>query len=361
MLYNLDEVCLIPATLTNVESRSQCDPTYNGKLPVYIAPMSSLIDENNIDNFNEHGFQTILPRSIPFSTRIEYMKKGFEIAVGLKEAKILYNIFENNKYIGSKPRICIDQANGHMQKLLDICNDLKMLMGVGGIWITTGNIANPATYYEYAKVGIDAVRIGIGSGNVCTTSLQTGIHYPMASLIHQCNLAKDFIKKSLNINLDGLPEHITGSVKDIKKTYKSIPLIIADGGFNRFDQIVKALALGADYVMLGKMIAKMDEACGQKRVKWIGGEKYECREYYGMSTERAQMLIKNGSVVSVENIKMSEGTIKDVIINTNINIFKKSLIHALKSSMSYVNAYTLNEFVGKVNWEVMNKNTLDKS
>lgn len=369
MLYSLDEICLIPAKVTNISHRSECNPSYENKMPIYIAPMTPLVDTNNVDQLNDIGFSTILPRSINFDERIEYMKKGYCIAVGLKEAEHLYGRFSTIKIQNGSldyiPKICIDQANGHMNELLKICKKLKSVLGQNGIWIMTGNIANPNTYYAYAEVGIDAVRIGIGGGNVCTTSVQTGIHYPMASLIVECNNIKKDIKKYIKNTSDADIESIKNellkqSIIDIQNKYKSVPLIIADGGFKRIDQIIKALALGADYVMVGEIIAKGKEACGKITTNWHSGELYEVREYYGMSTERAQLEFHDNTY-SDDNIKYkhSEGISKYVIIEYSLKDWKSNFNSSLKSAMSYTNHKNLEDFVGNVDWDIMSNTSFN--
>ena len=86
----------------------------------------------------------------------------------------------------------------------------------------------------------------------CTTSANSSIHYPMVSLLQEIVRNKKYIISCIKHDKE---------VK-IEPPYKSIPKIIADGGFSNFDQIIKALAIGADYVMLGKIFAMSVEACG---------------------------------------------------------------------------------------------------
>lgn len=333
---NLDEICLIPSYSPNdIVSRSECKTRdFWEKLPLWIAPMSSLINLGNIDEFNLAGFHTILPRTISYNDRIEYMKKGYIVAFGLNEA---INLLEMENDWNIMWSICIDQANGHMKKLIDTCCNLKDKFG-DYIWIMTGNIANPEMYVHYAKAGIDAVRIGIGSGNVCTTSIQTGIHYPMASLIINTRRVKQKLKNS-------------------DEKYQSLPFIIADGGFTSISQIIKALALGADGVMLGRIIAQMKEACGP--IIWDND--VQKRLYYGMSTERAQEEINSTKLGTPSSLKKSEGAEKFVEIVTTMDDFIKDFEHALSSCMSYTGYTDILDFIGKIKYHFMNPTTLNKN
>lgn len=328
-LYSIDEVVLIPATVSEISSRSECNPYYKGKLPPYkdklplfIAPMSCLTNKDNYQKFEDLGFNAIVPRTEPWEVRKKLLLEGVWVAVGLEEG---FELTERSDYSPLHIRVCIDIANGHQKRAFELCGALKSLYPNSEVMV--GNIANPKTYAEYAKWGADYVRVGIGSGQVCTTSVQTGIHYPMASLIQDCYLMR----------------HIAYNRSD----WKAVPKIVADGGFGYIDQIVKALALGADYVMIGKIAASFPEACGT--VMYDG-----TREYYGMSTEKAQRLMHPDRTP-----KHSEGTVRYVNIRENTQNWIDDFTHALKSSMSYCNARNLGEYKGKVEFGIQNPTTFN--
>ena len=325
MLYSLDEFVLTPATVSTIEHRKDVNITRNNMLPLFTAPMACIVNAENAESFNNCGINTIIPRSVEFSTRLAFLQKGAWVALGFKEAEMIY---ENLEITNGVVRICIDQANGHMKSLLDLCSKFKDKFD-GHIEIMTGNVANPLTYIEYANAGVDYIRLGIGGGNVCTTSVQTGIHFPMGSLIVECNKLRS---KMLSSGI----------------TYKSIPKIVADGGFKRIDQIVKALALGADYVMLGEILAKSEEACGDI----VSFGKFKEREYFGMSTEKAQEIVNDASFFKLDDFKPkhTEGQIKYVPVEYHIVDWLEDFAHALRSCMSYCNAIHLHEFVGKVDY-----------
>lgn len=332
MLYSLDEICLIPSSVSDVESRGDVTVLTNkNRYPLFAAPMSCIINESNYEEFEVNGINTIIPRSVKWETRFDLLMNGHWVALGFKEAKWL----TTNIIPSEKIRVCIDQANGHMTKLLNLCKELKDKYGER-IRIMTGNIANPYTYREYARVGVDYVRVGIGGGAGCTTSVQTGIHYPMGSLITKCKEEKDFVIKSIELGA----------------RYRSVPKIVADGGFKYIDQIVKALALGADYVMLGGILARTDEACGQV-LPSVDFSRY--REYYGMSTGKAQHEINQASLYKEDLFlpKHPEGICRSVEIEYSVEDWTCDFEHALRSCMSYVGAHNLDEFKGHVKWDTM--------
>lgn len=336
MLYNLDEICLIPADVSDVEHRGDVNVlTTKNKYPIFTAPMASVVDKTNVKTLEAAGINTIVPRSVAWSDRVSFIKNGNWVAVGFKEAQL---ILENLKIDSGKVRLCIDQADGHMKSLLDLCKNLKDKFG-DRIKIMTGNIANPVTYRRYAEAGIDYVRVGIGSGNVCTTTDQTGMHYPMGSLLIKLKNEKEKVKTSISTS--------TAS------PYKSVPKIIADGGFNTIRQCVTAIALGADFVMLGKILAKSEEACGKILQKATKRNK-AIREYFGMSTEKAQILINDASILKQDKFipKHTEGLVASVLVEYKLNDWLGDFEHALRSSMSYAGARNLEQYIGKVNWEV---------
>jgi IMP dehydrogenase/GMP reductase len=192
-----------------------------------------------------NGITPILPRNIDYNIRYEYLLKGKWVALSLSEFENIFikndDFFEEVRII---PHVLIDVANGHMQHLIDICKQVKDGWG-DNIVLMAGNIANPKTYTEYCEAGIDYVRCSIGSGSCCTTASNTAVHYPIASLIDEINSIKQSRK------------HIYEPAYD-----KFCTKVIADGGIRNFSDVVKALALGADYVMVGGLFASFIESAG---------------------------------------------------------------------------------------------------
>ena len=360
--YSLQDISIMPAYITEIKHRAECNPYNNdNKLPIFVAPMSSVIDLNNAKIFAFNKLNVVIPRTINLEDRLNVCEEYF-IAVGLDEFenKILTLNLEDRKPI----KICVDVANGHMKKLIDLCAYAKNRFG-NKIIIMAGNVANPLVYYDYAYTGIDYIRLSIGSGSACTTAANAAIYTPMASLIDECVSIKKNVERD-------------------RRNYKSIPKIIADGGFNNYDDIIKALALGADYVMCGKIFAQCEEACGEKLQKFLysdGAYKYLnyydaikakayidkansfsnvlstkidinktsepypirafneiYRNYYGMSTKKAQ------NEMGKENLHTSEGIEKMVTVEYSLLGWIDNFIDYLRSAMSYCNVTTLDAF-----------------
>ena len=349
--YGYDDINIVPEISSSIEHRSEC------KLEPFLftAPMSSVVNLDNICDFIGQGIIPIIPRNIPLVDRKFFMFSPlqntslFFIALSLEEVEKLLIKFPVEGILHPF-HICIDIANGHMQKLLNTIKKLKELYGEK-IVIMSGNIANPETYKLYEEAGCDYVRCGIGGGAGCITASNTGVYYPLFSLLEETYK----VKKSIN-----------GKCK-----------IIADGGIRNYCDIQKAL-LYADYVMLGSMFNKAIESAGKttygksyfitkrgKKIlnifrtifefgKEVPKEKYDSimkriksgklevwKSFYGMSTKRAQSEMGNKKLKTSEGIEFSQKVeygLKDFIDNEN---------SYLRSAMSYTNSKTLDEYKDK--------------
>ena len=349
LLFGLSEVCIYPKEVTNIRTRSQCNPKINGALPLFTAPMSTVVDEHSCDEYEKNGINVILPRSIEFNKRVKYIDRFF-IAMGLGEAEDYCK--ENANYLNtlSSIKICIDIANGHMISMQETIRNLKREFG-NKIEIMCGNIANPVTYRYLSEAGADYIRCGIGGGSGCLTASNTGIFYPMGSLILKCRKIQKQMEMSHKLN---------GSPKPAK--------IIADGGMKNYDYIIKALYLGADYAMCGRMFSQCWEAPGQAWKKernesssWqLIGEKTQKEEFrpdiynykkifYGMSTKKAQAEIDKNTC----KFKTSEGIIKEIPIVNTIDGWVENFVSYLTSAMSYTDCLTLEDIKQFENFSLM--------
>ena len=272
--YSYNDLTIIPSVISSISSRSHCCCWESEDfLPIWTAPMASVVSPENKWEFERNGIHTIIPRNIPLEKRIECMNECYKsswVALSLKEFEDLFITHVNertNKWYG----ICVDIANGHMQKLYDICLQAKTLLNDKGSYlcIMTGNIANPDTYryivenyYITDKQGrknciIDYIRVGIGGGSGCITTSNVSIHYPQATLINETYL----VKKDLEYDEERIASNI------YVKKYGNLPRIVADGGIRNYDHVIKALALGADCVMIGSLFSQCIESAGIKANK----------------------------------------------------------------------------------------------
>ena len=355
--YSYQDVSIVPARVSDISSRKECYPLdENGYFPLFTAPMSSVVDENTVDNFEKNHIYSILPRTVEWEKRFEYGKKTKRwIAVSLSEFQ--------NKFIEQKineewfgMRVLIDIANGHMKELFDMVKVAKTRYGKDNLIVMIGNIANPETYHEVVKCGADMVRCSIGTGNGCTTSSNVSIHYPIASLLDE--------------------------IKQIKNGYepnKKLPKIIADGGIRNYSDVIKALALGADYVMVGSVFSSLlgsagdifdksmqEDSLDKSKVKYVGSSQFRLdvgqgnevmihpvKLFYGMASRRGQKDMK------CAELKTSEGVEKIIPMINDISGWIENFDSYLRSAMSYTNARNLKDFQNNTKLILISQGTIN--
>lgn len=351
IMYALEDISIVPAPISEIESRKQCNPREDygidgnrNMLPIIASPMDSVVSDWNIGEFLKNGISPVVPRNIPWETRLKLCGTVF-CAFSLSEVEGIFLKRQVDLPRYSRYFVLIDIANGHMKKQIQLGYELKNIYG-DSLVLMGGNIANPKTYDLYNKAGFDYLRVGIGGGKSCLTSTMSSIHMPIASLLDRIN--KDRFSRQLSQNQE---------VKRCK--------IIADGGIRTFSDIIKCLALGADYVMLGYTMSKMIESAGTLINKKTGEivrnsngesnleslkEAFESRnlvkEFHGMSTKEAQAGIL-GIELTPENrkkFKTAEGKKEEVLVDGTLPGWVDNFEAYLRSAMSYTNARVLEHF-----------------
>lgn len=348
-MYSLDEVGLIPARISNIKHRGDVNPftKKSGVLPVFVSPMTCIIDETNISKFLDNKFIPIVPVSArwSFSERMGMAKKtsGWA-AFTLEEFKNYYPV------IGGLCRgVLIDTANGQMEELFTLVKECKKAWG-NFVKIMIGNIANPKTYWDCCFAGVDYVRVGIGGGSGCTTSVQTGIHTSIPYILEGINKVKTYIR---DYESSASLEFFNPKIAALKGFRTKV---VADGGITSISRAIKALALGADYVMMGKLFAQCEEAAITLKYTYSSKSSDDIKKealYYGQSSEQGQ-LDRFGKIKSYP-----EGTELWIPVTTNLKDFSHAFESSLRSAMSYCNANTLEEFIGNVDYEIMSKHEFD--
>ena len=214
------------------------------------------------------------------------------------------SLLQENKIINKF--ICIDVANGYMAKLIDFCKKVRARFPEQ--IIVAGNVVTRELVEELILNGkVDIVKIGIGSGAVCTTRLQTGVGMPQFSSIIECADAAH-----------GLGGHI-----------------ISDGGICYPGDISKAFGSGADFVMMGSMFAGHEECEGE--IEWIAGKRHKV--FYGMSSEQAMTKFNGG----VANYRSSEGKCVKVEYKGKVQDTINNFLGGIRSTCTYVGAKKLKD------------------
>ena len=331
MKYGYNDVSIVPAIISYINHRSDVNPCQDyGMLPIFAAPMSSIYIKNDT-TFWLNDIYNIVPRSVDIKDRLSNKLQGIWRAFSLSEIE---KYFIKNKQDDFIYRICIDIANGHLNHLYEVVKKVRSLYP--RCKIMTGNIANPETLHIAANAGVDYIRLGIGSGSGCITSSNTAIHYPMASLIND----RYRYKKQWNLKIK----------------------LIADGGIRNYDDVIKALALGADYVMIGGLFAECKDTNSNYYIKSNG---VYCKaneedlqnldiqlyhKFYGMAS-------KQGMKDLHLNKHTAEGITRYIPIKyDSLHQWASNMKDYLRSAMSYCNVKRLQDFIGTPKVTIISNN-----
>jgi len=201
--------------------------------------------------------------------------------------------------------ICIDVANGYAESFVEYI--AKVRKAYPNKTIIAGNVVTGEMVEQLLISGADIAKVGIGPGSVCTTRVKTGVGYPQLSAVIECADAA----------------HGLGG------------RIISDGGCVSAGDVAKAFGGGADFVMLGGMLAGHDESGGQLVER--GGQHFKL--FYGMSSDTAMK--KHAGMVA--DYRASEGKTVEVPYRGPIDETIKDILGGLRSTCTYVGASALRE------------------
>ena len=213
-----------------------------------------------------------------------------------------------NKILKKYPKfqfICIDVANGYSENFSHFVSDVRKKYPKKTI--IAGNVVTADMTQELVLSGADIVKVGIGPGSVCTTRIQTGVGYPQLSAVMECADAAH-----------GLGAHI-----------------IADGGCTCPGDVAKGFGAGADFVMLGGMLAGHKEGGGN--VIEDNGKQFI--EFYGSSSEEANEKHYGG----LADYRSSEGKKVKIPLKNSIDKTIKDILGGVRSSCTYVGAPSLKQ------------------
>ena len=219
-----------------------------------------------------------------------------------KDSERLASIFKVNPHLKF---ICIDVANGYSEHFANFVKRTREQYPDKAI--IAGNVVTGEMVEELLLSGADIVKVGIGPGSVCTTRVKTGVGYPQLSAIIECADAA----------------HGLGGQ------------IISDGGCTIPGDIAKAFGAGADFVMLGGMLAGHDESGGE--IIERNGKPY--RKFYGMSSSTAM----EKHVGGVAEYRASEGKTVEVPYRGKVESTLQDILGGLRSTCTYVGAQRLKE------------------
>jgi len=266
-----------------------------------IAMGKSLARHNMITCLSKHGHQ---PEDWQTLTHEE--ESNMALSFGIKDRDLLLNDAFAKEFAYHWDFFCLDVANGYSQKFVDFVKEVKDL------WpekiIIAGNVVTAEMTEALLLAGADIIKIGIGPGSVCTTRKIAGVGYPQLSAVIECADAAH--------GLDGF--------------------IMADGGCQSPGDVSKAFGAGADFVMLGGMLAGHEECAGELVTDDSGASH---KVFYGMSSTTAMDKHSGG----VATYKASEGKTVQVPYRGPVENTLQDIMGGVRSACTYTGARTIKQ------------------
>ena len=278
-------------------------------IPIIASNMDGVGEIDVAKKLSSHKLMTALTKQHDINQIGTIYKKNIffdSIALSCGTSKDSYNRL--NSILKKYPKfkfICIDVANGYSENFSNFVSEVRKKYPKKTI--IAGNVVTADMTQELVLSGADIVKVGIGPGSVCTTRIQTGVGYPQLSAVMECADAAH-----------GLGAHI-----------------IADGGCTCPGDVAKGFGAGADFVMLGGMLAGHKEGGGD--IIEEKGSKYI--EFYGSSSEEANEKHYGG----LANYRSSEGKKVKIQMKNSIDSTIRDILGGVRSSCTYVGASSLKQ------------------
>ena len=318
--YTYNDVLITPS-MSDVRSRrdpdlsTQLTKKHRIQLPFISANMDTVTENDMMIGMHKLGGFGILHRFMTIENQVNEILLAREAGVELLGASIGVNqdFQERTKALveAGVNLITVDIAHGHSVSMIETLKWLKDTYP--DVEVIAGNVATPEGVIDLAEAGADAIKVGIGPGSMCTTRVITGCGVPQLTAVALCSETAHSI---------GIP-------------------VIADGGIKTSGDIVKAIAAGADTVMLGSILSGTLETPGEIR--------HGKKRYRGMASKAAQVSWRGG----VPQGMAPEGESTMVSIKGHVSDVIHELAGGLRSGMSYINAANLSEIKEKARFMEM--------
>ena len=313
-----DDVLLVPS-YNHHESRRVVSTASTDRLdkltlelPVISANMDTITESTMANFMTSKGAMGALHRFMSVEDNIAEFKKckgQVFVSVGCTEAELARA--EALRDAGAD-YFCVDVAHAHAKYVGKTLKNLRQILG--SRCIMAGNVATYAGADYLASCGADIIKAGIGGGSVCSTRIKTGFGIPMLTCIQDCSRADRSI--------------------------------VADGGIRTSGDIVKALAFGADFVMIGGMLAGSAQTPGEVIQKKDGTK---VKRYRGMASKEAQ----EGFLGPMHEWKTAEGVATEVAYKGDAEAIIADIVGGLRSGLTYAGSDSISELQRKLNYVVV--------
>ena len=314
---SFDDVLLVP-NYSDIESRSEIDTsnylddyTYLS-LPILSSPMDTVTETDMATAISSAGGLGVIHRYNTIQEQVNIVEYSIANLVN-PDSSVAAAIGTSGDYleravalVGHGANIlCVDVAHGHHILMKQALQELRGVLK-DSVHIMAGNVATLEGYNDLVDWGADSVRCNIGGGSICSTRIQTGHGVPGLHTIIDC-----------------------------ARSDRNAP-IIADGGIRNSGDIVKALAAGADFVMLGSLLSGTDETPGDT----INTREGKFKAYRGMASKDAQIEWR-GKTASLEGIATT------VACKGAVGAVLGELERGIRSGLSYSGARSIKELQAK--------------
>ncbi len=314
-----DDVLLVPS-YNHWESRRMVDismvdktGTLSLKLPVMSANMDTITESAMADFMSEKGGIGVVHRFMSIENNIRVFKACRHpvfVSIGCSPEEL--ERAEALKSAGAD-RFCVDVAHAHARYVGSTLKSIRGMLGQDAC-IMAGNVATYAGADYLASCSADIVKVGVGGGSVCTTRIKTGFGVPNLMAIKQCSR----VDRS----------------------------IVADGGIRTPGDIVKALAFGADFVMIGGMLAGTRPTPGPVISRPAGDKEIRAKTYRGMASSEVQTELRG----VMAEWKTAEGVSAEVPYREDEDDIIADIVGGLRSGLTYGGAATIRELQRKLDY-----------
>ena len=344
--YTFDDVLLLPeysdvlpseTNLSNDIWTSGERKFVNMGIPVFSAAMNTITEVAMCTSMRSLGGFGVLHKYLGDreESTIDLLNElctSYVLSVGPNDLNRL------EKYIGKHDRIkaiSIDSAHGHTKNIIEFIKEVRKKYPT--LYIIAGNITTAHAALALLDAGADALKLGIGSGAVCTTRIVTGVGCPLFSAIQD---VYELLYK-----------------RGFEKTHP----IIADGGIRNSADIAKAIGAGASAVMLGSILSGTEETPGSLIEKEVDGHTKYYKKYSGMGSPE-NMKIGGAERYNQKSVRsVSEGIDHEVAYKGSAINIVEELMGALRSSMGYCGFKDLKDFVGSGKFCTITQNGIKES
>jgi len=310
-----DDVLLVPQ-YSDIASRSEVDISTSlfgipFPTPICSANMDTVTEVAMANEIFRLGGLGMLHRYAPHEKVMQWLKEIHEAkniaipSIGIKPEDFNYAL----AYVDEGAvAVNIDIAHGDSAHMVEMVKRLTK----EGVDVIAGNVATYDGAVRLVDAGAKVIKVGIGPGSLCTTRIVTGHGVPQLSAIEDCAKVKNYSPKVS---------------------------IIADGGIRNSGDCVKALAFGADMVMIGSMFAGTDETPGKTiEIKNKDGLAYKAKAYRGMASRAAR-----DSVTKTDSSYTPEGESTFIPVKGPVKDIINQLTGGIRSGLSYSGAHNLKE------------------